>query len=393
MSQESGVKPASYPVPSADLRPPARMTTRQARIRTAPRPLALVLCLLLAASLSAPTTVGSGPRARQGSTAEPQSLRPPASAVGQFLAADVRPDGRVWRPDQGGDTVSEGQAYGLLLAEVAGRDDLFGRIWRWTQEHLQLPNGLFAWHADAAGHILGPGSASDADLLIAWALLRYQGPGAAPLHQDGRQVASAVLAHEITTGPRGTPILTAGPWAVGPPATLDPSYWSLPALTGLARLTGSQVWLRIADDAVALTAQLTRNGALLPPDWAGMTADATLYPEAQYGLDAQRTVVWFASSCIPRARTLAARWWHLLRLPGRASALALTLSGAILSPAANALPFVAAAAAADAAGAVGASRRLLNQAAGQQRHHPGYYGGAWAAFGPTLLGSRLLSRC
>lgn len=370
------------------------MPRRQARIRAAARALALAVSLLLAASLSAFAAAGSGPGPGQGSSAAPLSLGTPPPAVGQFLATYVRPDGRVWRPDQGGDTVSEGQAYGLLLAEVAGRDDLFGRIWQWTHDHLQRPDGLFAWHADAAGHILDPGSASDADLLIAWALLRYQGAGAARLHQDGKQVAGAILAHEVSIiGPAKTPVLTAGPWAAGQPATLDPSYWSLPALTGLARLTGNPEWLQIADGAVTLTAKLTRNGAQLPPDWAGMTADGAVYPEAQYGLDAQRTVVWFAASCVPQARTLAARWWRLLRLRGRSSALTLSLDGAIITPAANALPLVAAAAAADAAGAVGASRRLLSQATSQQRHHPGYYGGAWAAFGPTLLDSGLLNGC
>jgi endoglucanase len=388
------VKLAFYPVAPAGLRPSARMTARQARIRTAARILALALCLLLAASLGAFAATGHSPAASQDSPAGPSASEPLSPAVDQFLNAYVRPDGRVWRPDQDGDTVSEGQAYGLLLAEAAGQDGLFGRIWQWTQGHLQLPDGLFAWHADAAGHVLDPGSASDADLLIAWALLRYQGPGAAPLHQDGSQVASAVLAHEVTAGPGGTPVLAAGPWATGDPATLDPSYWSLPALTGLARLTGNQQWLQIADGAVALTARLTRNGALLPPDWAGLDAGGAVYPDsAQYGLDAERTVVWFAASCVPQARTLAARWWRLLRLPRRASALALTLNGAVINPAANALPFVAAAAAADAAAAPGASHRLLSQAASQQQRHPGYYGGAWAALGPTLLTSNALNGC
>jgi len=369
------------------------MTRRPPRFRSAARACAAVLCLVLLASLSAFGIAESGREAGERSSARATAPGAPP-AVGRFLAAYVRPDGRVWRPDQGGDTVSEGQAYGLLLAEAAGRDDLFGRIWHWTQAHLQRPDGLFAWHADAAGHILDPEPASDADLLTAWALLRYQGPGAARLHQDGRQVAAAILAHEVATGPAGTLVLTAGPWAAGHPDTLDPSYWSLPALTGLARLTGNHRWLQIAHGAVALTAHLTGNGALLPPDWAEMTPDGAVYPQtAQYGLDAQRTVVWFAVSCVPQARTLAARWWRLLRLPGRSRALALKLDGTILTPAANALPLVAAAAAADADGAVGASRRLLSLADSQQRRNPGYYGGAWAAFGATLLGTRLLNDC
>src|SRR5215469_15182241 len=66
---------------------------------------------------------------------------PQPRAVRAFLSTYVQPDGRVTRPDQGGDTVSEGQAYGLLLAEAAGDNGAFGRIWRWTHDHLQLPNG------------------------------------------------------------------------------------------------------------------------------------------------------------------------------------------------------------------------------------------------------------
>jgi endoglucanase len=319
-----------------------------------------------------------------------------------FLAAYVLPDGRVTRRDQGGDTVSEGQAYGLLLAEVADQPGMFGRIWRWTQDHLQLPSGLFGYHANAAGRLLSTGSASDADLLIAWALLRYQGPDAPERHQAGQRVAAAVLAHEVIAGPGGTQILAAGPWATGSPASLDPSYWALPALTSLAQLTGNQQWQRMANEAVALTGRLTAGGRRLPPDWAELTAGGKVAPvpapngsepQAEYGRDAQRTIVWFAASCDPRARALAGRWWALLRQPGRAKAQALRPNGRILIPAAAPLPLVAAAAAAQAAGHQGASGRLLQRARAQQRRYPTYYGGAWAALGPALLSGSLGTAC
>ena len=164
--------------------------------------------LMLAATVAGCAGGASGSRpAGQDSTAQ--------RSAAAFLAAYVRADGRVARPDQGDDTVSEGQAYGLLLAEVADEPAVFGRIWQWTQDHLQLSGGLFGYHADTAGHLLSAQPASDADLLIAWALLRYQGPDAAERHQAGQQVAAAVLAQEVTTGPGGTPVLTAGPWATG----------------------------------------------------------------------------------------------------------------------------------------------------------------------------------
>jgi endoglucanase len=363
----------------------------------------IVLCVLLAALLGgcsgAARTVPAG-RAAAAFPA-PQAAAFLTRQATMFLGTYVKPDGRVNRPDQGGDTVSEGQAYGLLLAETTGRDRLFHQIWRWTQVHLQLGNGLFAYHANAAGRILSPEPASDADLLMAWALLRYRGPGAVAMHGDGRRVADAVLRDEVTEGAGGMPVLTAGPWATGRPATLDPSYWSLPAFTGLARLTGNGEWQRLADSAMLLTQQLTGGGRLLPPDWAELAAGG-VHPEAapdgsapqpQYGLDAQRAVVWFAASCDPKARALAGRWWPLLRARAHYQSLALQLNGADLTPTPAVLPFVAAAAAAHAAGDTAASLRLLRLADRQQRHDPGYYGSAWSALGLVLIRSHVLSGC
>ena len=327
--------------------------------------------------------------------------KPPRS-VSRFLAAYARPDGRVVRPDQGGDTVSEGQAYGLVLTEAAGDDDAFRRIWSWTRDHLQLPDGLFAFHANAAGGLISRQPASDADVLIAWALLRYGGPGAAAAHRAGRRVADAVLTREVTTGPGGMPILTAGPWATGRPASLNPSYWSLTALRGLARLTGRAEWSRLASGALTMTRRLTRNGRLLPPDWAELTASGTMRPEpapdgsqpqTQYGPDAQRTVAWFAASCSSRARALAARWWPMLRSPDRARALSLHPDGSVLNGTPAPLALVASAAAARAAGDGRAARQLLRGAAAAQHAHPTYYGGAWVALGAILLSTHRLGSC
>ena len=314
------------------------------------------------------------------------------------LARYARPDGRVVRLDQGGDTVSEGQAYGMLLAEVAGDHTAFGRIWNWTRDHLQLGSGLFAFHANAAGKVVNSQAASDADLLIAWALLRYTGPQAAGWHAAGRRVATAILAHEVTTGPGGTPVLAAGPWATGRPASLDPSYWSLAALRGIGQLTGGQQWRRLAAGAVSLTSNLTSRGRQLPPDWAELTATGVLRPEpapdgsapqVQYGLDAQRSVVWFAASCDSQAKSLAARWWPLLRPGGRAQALALHPDGTVLEATSSTLPLVAAAAAARAAGDSTASQQLMRRATASQHSHPTYYGNAWLALSTALFGGSL----
>src|SRR5262245_59499090 len=183
----------------------------------------------------------------------------PQAEASRFLAAYARPDGRVVRLDQGRDTVSEGQAYGMLLAEVAGDHDAFERIWLWTHHHLQHRDGLFSFHTNAAGKVIGAGPASDADLLIAWALLRYAGPKAAVWHRAGHRVARAILAHEVASGPGGMLVLTAGPWAGSSAGSIvNPSYWSLPALASLARLTGNDEWHRLAVSAVTLAGQLSK---------------------------------------------------------------------------------------------------------------------------------------
>jgi endo-1,4-beta-D-glucanase Y len=367
----------------------AKTVTRGLRARVLTCLIAATACAGLTAAAAGCSSAGAG-------------ASPPQQAAARFLAGYVRPDGRVARLDQGGDTVSEGQAYGMLLAEAAGDHGAFARIWAWARDHLQQADGLFAWHANAAGKVIGQQPASDADLLIAWALLRYHGPGAVTWHRDGHRVADAILAHEVTTGPGGTPVLAAGPWATGRPASLNPSYWSLAALQGLARLTGDQAWHRLALGAVAMVGELTRNGNVLPPDWAELTAAGVLRPEpapdgsqpqTQYGPDAQRTIAWFAASCDQRARALAAHWWPLLRPGGQGQALALRPDGTVLDAAPAVLPMVASAAAAKAAGDGAAARNLLHKAAAWQHAHPTYYGGAWAALGQALLGTGTFGAC
>jgi hypothetical protein len=90
---------------------------------------------------------------------------------------------------------------------------------------------------------------------------------------------------------------------------------------------------------VATIAALTEEGRLLPPDWvradgAAVSASASPNgdpPEVQYGPDAQRVVVWLASSCEPSARRLAAAWWPVLSGGETSRALALRTDGQVVN--------------------------------------------------------------
>lgn len=318
------------------------------------------------------------------------------TAARSFLDRYVNPNGRVVRRDQGGDTVSEGQSYGLLLAQVAGDDAAFARIWHWTRSHLQRRDGLLAYLSGPA-HVKDPTPASDGDVLTAWALLRAPG---SHHHSAGRRIANALLREE--TARRGrTSMLTAGTWATGSPVTLDPSYWSLPAFEMLGGKPGGKPFSRLASSSVSVTRNLTAGGRLLPPDWARVdggkarpaAAPGGQPPTVQYGLDAQRLVVWMAAGCDRSARKLAAGWWPILSGPGRSGAIALDQHGKVLNGATSPLSFVASAAAADAAGRSADRDRLLGQAEAADHAHPTYYGAAWVALGRALITTRLLGGC
>lgn len=350
------------------------------------------------ARVAAVMTALAGLTACGGSSSTPTtpSKVPGSDVASAFLDRYVTPDGRVLRHDEGDDVVSEGQAYGMLIAESAGRSELARSIWQWTKAHLRRTDGLLAFHATGGGDVQDENPASDADTLAAYALLRYRGPGQSELTADGAALARAVLDHE-TVDAGGGPVLAAGTWALGPPATINPSYWMPGVFTALATFTSDDAWRRMASESQTLLAQVTGSGRSLPPDWAQLQG-GRLTPMAapdgsagvRYGLDASRLPLWLASSCQADARDLAATWWHgILSHGDNATAVALGLNGDPLDTSTHAVPLLAAAAAADAAGDRNRSTVLRQRAAAQARAAPTYYGDAWLALDQALQGKTI----
>jgi endoglucanase len=303
-----------------------------------------------------------------------------------FLSTYVNGDGRVVRNDQGGDTVSEGQAYAMLLTVAAGEPARFARVWTWTRTHLQRPDGLLAWRW-AHGRVADAEPASDADLDAAWALMlaakRFHDPGYA---RAGRALARAIGGRE-TAWVGGRTVLAAGPWATGR-AIIDPSYFSPRAFAAIGRLD-------LAASAHRLVDRLTARG--LPPDWAVVKPSgvAPTGPNAGgrpvYSYDAVRLPVWLAGSCDPGTRALAARLWPRLR--DRPGAVPRALSGEPLGHGQGAVALAGAAAAAYAAGDRRAGGELLGRAARFDARHPSYYGSAWVALTRALLVDHALGAC
>ncbi len=245
-----------------------------------------------------------------------------------FLGHYELPNGRVARWDQGGDTVSEGEAYAMLLSVAIGDRRHFDAAWQWTRAHLLQPDGLMAWHW-ANGSITSSESATDADVDAAYALELATTRLHEPADLASAAAMAAAIAGDETVGtPRG-PVLVAGPWAVGPPAYVNPSYASPWELAALAQLPGrAQGFGALAAGTRSLVGQVLGTDAL-PPDWVQLTsaAPADVRPlgsgsNDRYGFDAARVPIRWAASCTASERKAAASMWPVLgpaALRGRAT--------------------------------------------------------------------------
>jgi endo-1,4-beta-D-glucanase Y len=319
-------------------------------------------------------------------------------AAKRFLKRYVTLDGRVVRLDQGGDTVGEGQAYGMLLAAAIGDAKRFDAIWTWTENNLRRPDGLisFLWRN---GHVQDPQAASDADLDASRALLvaacRFHRPA---LRQQALKLGSAIMNVEVTSF-NGAPVLTAGPWAVVAPATVNPSYFSPASFLDLRAASGDARWSALAASSRSITSALMSPPTRLPPDWARLEGTRAVpigspsNPQAapQFGFDAVRTLVRMAEDPDAAGRQIAARAWPVFegqdpsKLP-----VDHTLSGRPIGDILHPVVLVAAAGAADAAGQTAARDGLLDEAEALDRRSPTYYGAAWVALGRVMLTTNLL---
>ena len=368
--------------------------------RPAPRVVVvLAVVSLIGTALSFLTGCG-GSSSSSGSSAPRPQNQAEAAAV-HFLDRYVDSDGRVVRRDQGGDTVGEGQAYGMLMAAAIGDRHRFNSIWDWTQNNLKRPDGLisFLWRN---GHIVDPQAASDADLDASRALLvascRFHNP---TLRQQGLALAKAIMNVEVTSV-GGTPVMVAGPWAITPTVTIDPSYFSPASYALIQSLSHDNRWNELATSSRSITGTLMTPRTPLPPDWARMEGTKPVpigNPSApqttpMFGFDAVRTLVRMAEDPNPAGREIAARAWPVFaganptKLP-----VEHLLSGRPVGDTLNPVVLVAAAGAADAAGHSAARDGLLDEAAALDRRFPTYYGSAWVALGRIMLTTKLLDAC
>jgi cellulose synthase (UDP-forming) len=394
--------------PSAPLLPdpPPRRPARASRHW--PKPVAATM---LAAAILVPVALGV--LGARGLASHPTLSEKAHDDAESFFSDYVQGDGRVVRTDQGGDTVSEGQAYAMLLAVALDDKARFDQVWQWTKDNLQQGDGLLAYHW-SNGHVDSSEPATDADLDAARALVlagkRFESED---YTSAGVRIGDAVLSQE-TSEVSGLPVLAAGPWARSSTPIVNPSYFSPRAYADLASAHHDSRWDDVTGTSRSIESALTGHGSNLPPDWArvdalvpsggeaaaqsqaiaapsGAAASSSTSSAPTSGLDALRLAVRSAESCVPADRRIAARLWLLYRRHPGISTYA--LNGSPIGGQTHAASYVAAAAAAKAAGDDGATEQLLDQAQQANSSQPTYYGAAWVALGRVMLTSSALGSC
>ncbi|WP_396667578.1 class F sortase [Microbacterium sp. R86528] len=307
-------------------------------------------------------------------------------------------DGRVVRFDQGGDTVSEGQAYGLLLAVVARDENSFDQIWDWTTENIQRNDGLLAWRWEN-GSVVDDEPAADADLDAARALvLAGNAFDRDDLREDGIALGDTVL-NEMSASTEIGRILLPGLWATTSPHAYNPSYASPVAFAVLADASGDTRWTELSEGTRAATEALLDSNAL-PTNWATVATDGSVAiagsangdGEPGYGYDATRTSIRFAESCDPADTALAAR--IAAALPDDDELVAeFDSGGGPVTSDQHPIAYAARAAAYAADQQSDAAHADLARMVETAVATPTYYGDAWSALTTTMLTDDTLAGC
>lgn len=331
-----------------------------------------------------------------------RELPPEARAAAErFFDTYGERDGRIVRKQ--GDTVSQEQAYAMLLAAALGDESRFDAAWRWTRENLGRPDGLLAsrWQD---GRVVEAEPAAEADVEAAHALLvAAERFGREDLEDEARRLGDAILRLETAVLGSDELILLPGPRARRAPYVVNPGDASPVAFAALEDATGEQRWAALRQASYRMLAELTPSEPELPPDWAVVDVSGAARPSSppgrpgvppSYGLPAARGLLRMSTTCDEEGRELAARAWRFLdRQSAGQIASVYDLKGAPLVRQPHPLGLAAAAGVARSAGYGGRASELLDRAEELERRTPSSYGAAWVALARAMTESEALGTC
>ena len=244
-----------------------------------------------APGLGGTSNLGGAPTAPQGTWLAPVSAEAQSRIQAEYAAWKGRfftdcGNGTGCIEDLRTDTcVSEGVAYGMLMA--AGMDDreLFDSLWGYYQAHSN-GNGFMHWETNACGSVISQNGASDADLDAAMALIQADGKWGGYASAASTRV-TAIRNYETETC-SGRIILRPGDtWGgCSNNNVVNPSYFSPGYYRVFAGRYSSQAshWMQMITDTYTLLGQYQNSMNGLICGWANLNSGCT----SDYDWDAVR---------------------------------------------------------------------------------------------------------
>jgi len=215
---------------------------------------------------------------------------------------------RIRRPEDHDDTVSEGVAYGMLIAAYHGDRSIFDGLLGYARMYFN-GNGLMHWRISSQGRVRGNGAATDADEDLAIALLVAEKQWGGEYGVLAKHVINGIFEAEVEPG---TNVLKPGSdWGgseVMNPSYLDPAYYRI-----FAKVTGNGRWNDVVEKSYRMFESIGKHnqGTGLAPDWMTAGAGPAKRQSYDYKYDATRVplrlardAAWF---CEPRAQAILAQ--------------------------------------------------------------------------------------
>jgi endoglucanase len=229
----------------------------------------------------------------------------------------IKPDGRVFDPEEDESTTSEGQSYAMLRSAYIDDQDTFEKLWSWTKQNLKRSDGkLFAWKwgnkTDGSVGVLDGNTASDADEDIALALIiggtRWNRP---ELVAEAKKLLGQIWDIDVIVK-KSKAYFGPGNWAkeMDQPI-LNPSYFAPYAYRLFAKIDREHNWPSVVDtsyDVLNQTASLSRLS--LPPDWCNLDLNTG---KITFEMDSEKSDYFMDAIRVPWRISLDWQWNHDIR--------------------------------------------------------------------------------
>jgi endo-1,4-beta-D-glucanase Y len=195
--------------------------------------------------------------------------------------------GRVVRPENSNDTVSEGIAYGMLIGVYMNDRPMFDQLWAYAKAHFDN-KGLMNWQISASGGTMGSGSATDADADMAWALAMASVQWGGSYASEATTLLNAIWTNEVEAGSN---VLKPGDNFGGSSQT-NPSYFT-PSYYKVFGKFANQDWQGLTNKSYEILAAASGSYGLVP-NWVNSSGSGVNGPGNDanglyYGYDAART--------------------------------------------------------------------------------------------------------